>query len=216
MHANDLGSFTLRNQRRLGCLSCCRRPNGDLQQPQPAHQPIGPSADLRRRWQPHLGRPAQLHLGRREPAGRHHLSQPAGQADDVHLRRARPAHDHRQHASGRRQPRDDIVPLVRVGHLPGAQRWQHRDPQLLRRGRVRAGHAGAARSARCGGCSPAPRARRPIATIRTARHYGALRRSLTLSMPACFIIPIAASISHGGAPMIQSPGAGFRETQSAS
>jgi YD repeat-containing protein len=43
----------------------------------------------------------------------------------------------------RRQRGDDVVPVVRAGHLPGAERLQLGDPQLLRRGRVRTRYSSA-------------------------------------------------------------------------
>ena len=83
--------------------------------------------------------------------------------------------DNRQHATGRRQCHHDVVPMVRRRHLPGAQRRQHNHPQLLRRGRVRAGYAepksfttASTRSAQCAAPSRAPRARRLTVTILTA------------------------------------------------
>jgi YD repeat-containing protein len=72
-------------QRHVRRLSRLAHADRGLQQPQPAHQPVGPSADLRRRRQPDLRRATQLHLGRREPADRHHLSGASGQSDRVQL-----------------------------------------------------------------------------------------------------------------------------------
>jgi YD repeat-containing protein len=44
-----------------------------------------------------------------------------GKQTRLHLRRARPAHDDRQHAGRRRQYGHDVVPVVRRRAVPGAQ-----------------------------------------------------------------------------------------------
>ena len=126
-------------KRRVHRLSRRDHADRELQQPQPAHQPIGPGADLRRRRQCHLGRAAQLHLGRREPARRHHLSGADGQGHRVQLRRAQPPHRHRKHAHRRRRHGHHIVHLVRRAHLPGAQCQQRGDAFVVCRGRIRSG-----------------------------------------------------------------------------
>ena len=74
-----------REQRRLGRLSRRYHADRDLQQPQPAYQPLRSDADLRHQRQPHLRWPAHLRLGRREPAGRHHVPGRQRQGDRLHL-----------------------------------------------------------------------------------------------------------------------------------
>jgi hypothetical protein len=130
------------DQRRDHKLSAgAGRPERQLQQPQPDHRRV---VHLRRRRQSAVGRDARLQLGRREPAGRHHLSGRLGQGDGIRLRRARPAHLHHQHPGRRGNTDGHRLRLVRRGPLPGPNQRRSGRAGILRRGRVRprlAGHA---------------------------------------------------------------------------
>ena len=137
-------------------------------------KPIRPGADLRRRRQPHFRRAAQLHLGRREPAGRHHLirgnrarrplsamtasaAAPPSQArPPAAAARSRPRTSGAARASARR-----AIPAMRspVNILPRASmcRARRRSPIITAR----------TRSARCAASSPVRVAHRLTALVQS-------------------------------------------------